>query len=100
MSETTYTYAGVAKILDIPESKLRYWAQIGFVGPSVRETTRLLFNFQDLVSVKAAKEARGRHPATVKAVPAASADGRDGADEAEEAPAPKKAARSRTRKSA
>jgi DNA end-binding protein Ku len=48
-------------------------------------------------SVKAAKEARGRHPATVKAVPDASADG---ADEAEEAPAPKKATRSRARKSA
>jgi len=48
-------------------------------------------------SVKAAKEARGRHPATVKAVPDASADG---ADEAEEAPARKKATRSRTRKSA
>lgn len=56
MAETTYTYAGVSKILDIPETKLRYWAQIGFVGPSVRETSRLLFSFQDLVSVKAAKE--------------------------------------------
>ena len=56
MSETTYTFAGVAKILDIPETKLRYWAQVGFVGPSVRETTRLLFSFQDLISVKAAKE--------------------------------------------
>jgi DNA end-binding protein Ku len=51
-------------------------------------------------SVKAAKEARGRHPATVKAVPDAAADAPDGADEAEEAPARKKAARSRTRKSA
>lgn len=56
MAESTYTFAGVAKILDIPETKLRYWAQVGFVGPSVRETTRLLFSFQDLVSVKAAKE--------------------------------------------
>ena len=51
-------------------------------------------------SVKAAKEARGRHPATVKAVPDAAADAPDGADEAEEAPARKKPARSRTRKSA
>lgn len=56
MPETTYTFAGVAKILDIPETKLRYWAQVGFVGPSVRETHRVLFSFQDLVSVKAAKE--------------------------------------------
>ena len=29
-----------AKILDLPESKLRYWAQVGFVGPSVKTTGR------------------------------------------------------------
>jgi len=54
--ETTYTFAAVAKILDLPESKLRYWAQVGFVGPSVKATGKVLFSFQDLVSVKAAKE--------------------------------------------
>ena len=56
MPEATYTFAAVAKILDLPESKLRYWAQVGFVGPSVKTTGRVLFSFQDLVSVKAAKE--------------------------------------------
>jgi len=56
MEQTTYTYAAVAKILDLPESKLRYWAQVGFVGPSVRGNARMLFSFQDLVSIKAAKE--------------------------------------------
>jgi len=56
MQDSTYSYAGVAKILDVPESKLRYWAQVGFVGPSVRSTGKMLFSFQDLVSVKAAKE--------------------------------------------
>jgi tetratricopeptide (TPR) repeat protein len=56
MADATYTFGAVAKILDLPESKLRYWAQVGFVGPSVKTTGRVLFNFQDLVSVKAAKE--------------------------------------------
>lgn len=56
MPETTYSFAAVAKILEIPESKLRYWAQVGFVGPSVRGGGRMLFSFQDLISVKAAKE--------------------------------------------
>lgn len=56
MPETTYSFAAVAKILEIPESKLRYWAQVGFVGPSVRDSGRVLFSFQDLISVKAAKE--------------------------------------------
>jgi DNA end-binding protein Ku len=54
-------------------------------------------------SVKAAKEARGRHPAAVQAVPArrskAAAQAEDDEDEAEARPA-KKAARSRARKSA
>lgn len=56
ISETTYSFGAVAKILDLGESKLRYWSQIGFVGPSVRSGGRQLFNFQDLISVKAAKE--------------------------------------------
>ncbi len=40
----------------MPESKLRYWAQVGFVGPSVRRGGKPHYSFQDLVSVKAAKE--------------------------------------------
>jgi tetratricopeptide (TPR) repeat protein len=56
MEEATYTFAGAAKILDIGESKLRYWAQTGFVGPSARRSGKPVFTFQDLVSAKAAKE--------------------------------------------
>jgi tetratricopeptide (TPR) repeat protein len=60
MEEATYTFAGAAKILEISESKLRYWSQVGFVGPSARRGTKQLFTFQDLVSVKAAKELTDR----------------------------------------
>jgi tetratricopeptide (TPR) repeat protein len=56
MEEATYTFAAAAKILDVGESKLRYWAQTGFVGPSSRRSGKPVFTFQDLVSVKAAKE--------------------------------------------
>ncbi|HEX4404888.1 MAG TPA: tetratricopeptide repeat protein [Polyangia bacterium] len=56
MEDVTYTYGGAAKILDINESKLRYWAQTGFVGPSARRAGKPVFTFQDLVSIKAAKE--------------------------------------------
>jgi tetratricopeptide (TPR) repeat protein len=58
--DVTYTFAGVAKILEISESRLRYWSQVGFVGPSVRRGGKQVFNFQDLVSVKAAKELADR----------------------------------------
>ena len=54
--EASYSFGGAAKILDIAESKLRYWAQVGFVGPSGRRGGKPVFSFQDLVSVKAAKE--------------------------------------------
>ncbi len=51
-----YSFATVAAITSIAESKLRYWAQTGFVGPSVRRGTRQLYTFRDLVCVKAAAE--------------------------------------------
>ena len=51
-----YTFGAVAEILGISESKLRYWSQSGFVGPSLRQGSKQVFTFQDLVSVKAAKE--------------------------------------------
>lgn len=54
--QTTYTFAAAAKILGVPESKLRYWAQVGFVGPSARRAGKPVYSFQDLVGVKAAKE--------------------------------------------
>ena len=76
MDAATYSFAGVAKILDVSESKLRYWAQVGFVGPSTRQGGKQLFTFQDLVSVKAAKELcdRGFSPAQIrKALAAVSA---------------------------
>jgi tetratricopeptide (TPR) repeat protein len=51
-----YTFNAVAEILGISESKLRYWSQSGFVGPSLKRAGKQVFSFQDLVSVKAAKE--------------------------------------------
>jgi tetratricopeptide (TPR) repeat protein len=68
MDETVYSFAGAAKILGVPESKLRYWAQVGFVGPSVRRAGKPHYSFQDLVSVKAAKELteRGFKPGEIR----------------------------------
>jgi DNA-binding transcriptional MerR regulator len=54
--EQGFSFGAVAQILGISESKLRYWSQVGFVGPSRRESGKQVFTFQDLVSVKAAKE--------------------------------------------
>jgi tetratricopeptide (TPR) repeat protein len=56
MNPSVYSAREVADIVGLQESRVRYWAQTGFVGPSVREGGRMLYNFQDLVGVKAAKE--------------------------------------------
>ena len=46
----------VARILAVQESRLRYWMQTGFVGPTVRKGGRFYYTFCDLVAVKTAKD--------------------------------------------
>jgi tetratricopeptide (TPR) repeat protein len=66
--EREYGFGAAARILGIAESKLRYWSQSGFVGPSLRRAGRQVYSFQDLVSVRAAKELvdRGFQPAAIR----------------------------------
>jgi tetratricopeptide (TPR) repeat protein len=66
--EREYSFAAVARILDVPEAKLRYWSQSGFVGPSLRHGPRQAYTFEDLVRVRAAKELvdRGFQPAAIR----------------------------------
>jgi tetratricopeptide (TPR) repeat protein len=66
--EREYGFADVSRILDVPEAKLRYWSQSGFVGPSLRHGARQAYTFEDLVRVRAAKELvdRGLQPAAIR----------------------------------
>jgi tetratricopeptide (TPR) repeat protein len=66
--EREYSFGAAARILDVPEAKLRYWSQSGFVGPSLRRGARQAYTFSDLVSVRAAKELvdRGFQPAYIR----------------------------------
>jgi tetratricopeptide (TPR) repeat protein len=54
--KTLFSARDVAQIVGLQESRVRYWAQTGVVGPSDKVNGRAVYNFQDLVSVKAAKE--------------------------------------------
>lgn len=51
-----YSIKDVAKIFGMQESRLRYWAQTGFVNPSVRKRGRMFYTFRDLIHVRAAKD--------------------------------------------
>jgi Tfp pilus assembly protein PilF len=51
-----YSIRDVARILAVQETRLRYWTQTGFVGPTVRKGGRFYYTFCDLLAVKAAKD--------------------------------------------
>jgi len=51
-----YSIRDVSRILAVQESRLRYWMQTGFVGPTVRKGGRFYYTFCDLVAVKSAKD--------------------------------------------
>ena len=53
---TLYSLRDVARLFGLKESRLRYWAQTGFVNPSGRSGGRRAYTFADLVELKAAKE--------------------------------------------
>jgi tetratricopeptide (TPR) repeat protein len=50
-----YSVREVAEIVGVAESRIRYWAQTGFVGPSTKREGKPAFTFRDLVAVKTAK---------------------------------------------
>ncbi len=50
-----YTQRHAARLFDLPESRLRYWSQTGFITPSIRHAGRGFYSFQDLISIKVAK---------------------------------------------
>ncbi len=51
-----YSIRDVARLFALQESRLRYWMQSGFVGPTVRKGGRFFYTFRDLCAVKAAKD--------------------------------------------
>lgn len=51
-----YSVAEVAKLFELPQSRVRYWSQTGFISPSIRQGKRRFYTFQDLISIKVAKE--------------------------------------------
>jgi tetratricopeptide (TPR) repeat protein len=46
----------VARIFGLNESRVRYWAQTGFINPSGAREGRRLYTFRDLISIRAAVE--------------------------------------------
>jgi tetratricopeptide (TPR) repeat protein len=54
-TEGTFTVRQVSRLFDVPERRLRYWSQTGFITPSSKQKSRVLYSFRDLIAVKVAK---------------------------------------------
>jgi len=57
--ETLFSVRDVARLFDLKESRLRYWAQTGFINPTGQQAGRRVYTFSDLIEVKAARELLG-----------------------------------------
>lgn len=55
MSDLGFSVREAARLVEIDENRLRYWAQSGFVAPSVRRAGRTFYAFADLIALRAAK---------------------------------------------
>lgn len=50
-----YGIVDAARVVGVPETRLRSWARSGFLGPSARSGKRRLYTFQDLIGLRTAK---------------------------------------------
>lgn len=46
----------VSRIFGLSESRIRYWAQTGFINPTIQKGGRRYYTFTDLIGIKTAKE--------------------------------------------
>ena len=52
----SYSIRDVSRLFDLPESRLRYWSQTGFIQASIRVKGRTWYSFRDLIGIKVARE--------------------------------------------
>ncbi|MDY0002664.1 MAG: tetratricopeptide repeat protein [Polyangia bacterium] len=54
--EEVFSTKDVSRLFGLSESRIRYWAQTGFIGPSARRGNRRLYSFSDLIGIKVARD--------------------------------------------
>lgn len=54
--EEVFTVKDVSRLFGLSESRLRYWAQTGFISPTIRRGNRRFYSFSDLIGVKVARD--------------------------------------------
>jgi tetratricopeptide (TPR) repeat protein len=54
--EEVFSVKDVSRLFGLSESRIRYWAQTGFISPSVRRGNRRYYSFSDLIGIKVARD--------------------------------------------
>jgi len=54
--EDAFTVKDISRLFGLSDSRIRYWAQTGFIGPSIRRNNRRLYSFSDLIGIKVARD--------------------------------------------
>jgi tetratricopeptide (TPR) repeat protein len=54
--EEVFTVKDVSRLFGLSESRIRYWAQTGFIGPTIRRGNRRFYSFSDLIGIKVARD--------------------------------------------
>lgn len=54
--EEVFSARDVSRLFGLSESRIRYWAQTGFISPSARRGNRRLYSFSDLIGIKVARD--------------------------------------------
>jgi DNA-binding transcriptional MerR regulator len=54
--EEVFSVKDVSRLFGLSESRIRYWAQTGFISPSVRKGNRRYYSFSDLIGIKVARD--------------------------------------------
>ncbi len=54
--EEVFSVRDVSRLFGLSESRIRYWAQTGFISPSIRRGNRRFYSFSDLIGLKVARD--------------------------------------------
>lgn len=54
--EDAFTVKDISRLFGLSESRIRYWSQTGFIGPSIHRSSRRLYSFSDLIGIKVARD--------------------------------------------
>lgn len=54
--DEVFTVKDISRLFGLSESRIRYWAQTGFIGPTIRRGNRRFYSFSDLIGIKVARD--------------------------------------------